>query len=82
MENEEKATGSHKKAKIERINNLKFTHKKMGFKELCLLIKKFFLLEFIVSMSPIITFRVQYTIRITWAKGECWVDVLYRRVYF
>ena len=55
----------------------------MGFKELCLLIKKYFLLEFIVSMSPIITFGVQYTIRITWTKeGECWEDVLYRRVYF
>lgn len=55
----------------------------MEFKELWFLIKKYFPLGFSVSVSLIITLGVQNVIRITWAKkGECCVDILYRRVRF
>lgn len=55
----------------------------MAFKELWFLRKKYFLLGFSVSTSPIITFGGQNVIRIIWAKeGECCVDIPYRRVCF
>lgn len=55
----------------------------MRFKELWFLMKKYFPLGFSVSVNPIITLRVQNVIRITWAKkGECCVNILYRRVHF